>query len=129
MHPGPEHSSPRMVLGSDCRELRLFSDNAMPVAPGNPRLRITGVGQPLCETGILYNQPPDIRRKSHWYRPKVQWYALCRKDTLPRTRSPAASELLLPQTLNAANDIDAGMHGLEQRRTPIDVGQRTLEGP
>jgi hypothetical protein len=35
----------------------------------------------------------------------------------------------LPQTLNAANDIDAGMHGLEQRGTPIAVGQRTLEGP
>jgi len=35
----------------------------------------------------------------------------------------------LPQTLNAANDIDAGMHGLEQRGTPIGVGQRTLEGP
>jgi hypothetical protein len=34
-----------------------------------------------------------------------------------------------PKTLNAANDIDAGMHGLEQRGTPIAVGQRTLESP
>ena len=33
-----------------------------------------------------------------------------------------------PKTLNAANDIDAGMYGLEQRGTPIAVGQRTLEG-
>src|SRR5262245_50491186 len=33
----------------------------------------------------------------------------------------------LPQTLNAANDIDAGIYGLEQRGTPIAVGQRTLE--
>jgi hypothetical protein len=33
----------------------------------------------------------------------------------------------LPKTLNAANDIDAGLHGLEQRGTPIAVGQRTLE--
>src|SRR5215471_3286212 len=31
----------------------------------------------------------------------------------------------LPQTLNAANDIDAGMDGLEQRGTPMAVGQRT----
>src|SRR5262245_9952905 len=36
---------------------------------------------------------------------------------------------LLPQTLNAANDIDVGMHGLEQRGTPRTVGQRTLAGP
>jgi hypothetical protein len=36
---------------------------------------------------------------------------------------------LLPQTLNAANDIDGGMHGLEQRGTPMAVGQRTLVGP
>jgi len=35
----------------------------------------------------------------------------------------------LPQTLNAASDIDAGMHGLEQRGTPRAVGQRTLAGP
>jgi hypothetical protein len=35
----------------------------------------------------------------------------------------------LPQTLNAANDLDAGMHGLEQRGTPVAVGQRALEGP
>ena len=35
----------------------------------------------------------------------------------------------LPQTLNAANDIDAGMHGLVQRGTPMAVGQRTLAGP
>jgi hypothetical protein len=35
----------------------------------------------------------------------------------------------LSTTLNAANDIDAGMHGLEQRGTPIAVGQRTLAGP
>jgi hypothetical protein len=35
----------------------------------------------------------------------------------------------LPQTLNAANDIDVGMHGLEQRGTPRAVGQRTLAGP
>src|SRR5215813_3284791 len=35
----------------------------------------------------------------------------------------------LPQTLNAANDIDAGMHGLEQRGTPRAVGQRTLAEP
>jgi len=34
----------------------------------------------------------------------------------------------LPKTLNAANDIDAGMYGLEQRGTPIAIGQRTLEG-
>jgi hypothetical protein len=34
-----------------------------------------------------------------------------------------------PKTLNAANDIDAGMYGLEQRGTPSAVGQRTLEGP
>ena len=33
----------------------------------------------------------------------------------------------LPKTLNAANDVDAGMHGLEQRGTPNAVGQRTLE--
>src|SRR5262249_50699717 len=31
----------------------------------------------------------------------------------------------LPQTLNAASDIDVGMHGLEQRGTPRAVGQRT----
>jgi hypothetical protein len=35
----------------------------------------------------------------------------------------------LPQTLNAANDIDVGMHGLEQRGTPRTVGQRTLASP
>ena len=35
----------------------------------------------------------------------------------------------LPHTLNAANDIDVGMHGLEQRGTPRAVGQRTLAGP
>ena len=35
----------------------------------------------------------------------------------------------LPQTLNAANDIDVGMHGLEQRGTPRAVGQRTLADP
>jgi hypothetical protein len=35
----------------------------------------------------------------------------------------------LPQTLNAANDIDAGMHGLEQRGTPMAVGQKALAGP
>ena len=35
----------------------------------------------------------------------------------------------LPQTLNAASDIDVGMHGLEQRGTPMAVGQRTLAGP
>jgi hypothetical protein len=35
----------------------------------------------------------------------------------------------LPRTLNAANDIDIGMHGLEQRGTPRAVGQRTLAGP
>ena len=35
----------------------------------------------------------------------------------------------LPHTLHAANDIDAGMHGLEQRGTPMAVGQRTLAGP
>jgi hypothetical protein len=35
----------------------------------------------------------------------------------------------LSQTLNAANDIDGGMHGLEQRGTPRAVGQRTLAGP
>ena len=35
----------------------------------------------------------------------------------------------LPQTLNAANDIDAGIYGLEQRGTPMAVGQRTLANP
>jgi hypothetical protein len=35
----------------------------------------------------------------------------------------------LPHTLNAASDIDVGMHGLEQRGTPRAVGQRTLAGP
>jgi hypothetical protein len=35
----------------------------------------------------------------------------------------------LPHTLNAANDIDTGMHGLEQRGTPRAVGQRTLASP
>ena len=35
----------------------------------------------------------------------------------------------LPQTLNTANDIDVGMHGLEQRGTPVAVGQRTLASP
>jgi hypothetical protein len=35
----------------------------------------------------------------------------------------------LPHTLNTASDIDAGMHGLEQRGTPVAVGQRTLAGP
>src|SRR5262245_33445579 len=35
----------------------------------------------------------------------------------------------LSQTLNAANDIDVGMHGLEQRGTPTAVGQRTLASP
>ena len=35
----------------------------------------------------------------------------------------------LPHTLNAANDIDSGMHGLEQRGTPMAVGQRALAGP
>jgi hypothetical protein len=35
----------------------------------------------------------------------------------------------LPKTLNAANDIDDGMHGLEQRGTPIAVGQRALASP
>jgi hypothetical protein len=35
----------------------------------------------------------------------------------------------LPQTLNAANDVDAGMYGLEQRGTPLAVGQRTLASP
>jgi hypothetical protein len=34
----------------------------------------------------------------------------------------------LPDTLHAANAIDAGMHGLEQRGTPRAVGQRTLAG-
>jgi hypothetical protein len=35
----------------------------------------------------------------------------------------------LPHTLNAANDLDTGLHGLEQRGTPTAVGQRTLAGP
>ena len=35
----------------------------------------------------------------------------------------------LPQTLNATNDIDVGMHGLEQRGTPMAIGQRTLASP
>jgi hypothetical protein len=35
----------------------------------------------------------------------------------------------LPETLNADNDLDAGVHGLEQRGTPTEVGQRTLESP
>ena len=35
----------------------------------------------------------------------------------------------LPQTLNAANDVEAGMYGLEQRGAPIAVGQKTLEDP
>jgi hypothetical protein len=35
----------------------------------------------------------------------------------------------LPKTLNAANDIDDGEHGLEQRGTPIAVGQRALASP
>jgi hypothetical protein len=35
----------------------------------------------------------------------------------------------LPKTLNAANDVDAGLYGLEQRGTPIAIGQRTLAGP
>jgi hypothetical protein len=35
----------------------------------------------------------------------------------------------LPKTLNAANDVDAGTHGLEQRGTPMAIGQRTLANP
>jgi hypothetical protein len=35
----------------------------------------------------------------------------------------------LPKTLNAASDVDAGLYGLEQRGTPIAVGQRTLASP
>jgi hypothetical protein len=35
----------------------------------------------------------------------------------------------LPKTLNAASDVDAGLYGLEQRGTPVAVGQRTLAGP
>lgn len=33
----------------------------------------------------------------------------------------------LPRTLNAANDLDSGIAGLEQTATPSIVGQRTLE--
>jgi hypothetical protein len=35
----------------------------------------------------------------------------------------------LPKTLNAANDVDAGLYGLEQRDTPMAVGQRALASP
>jgi hypothetical protein len=62
--------------------------------------------------------------------------------TIPTGGSPKALTILapqhqwgmsllkpLPKTLNAANDLDAGMHGLEQRGTPTAVGQRTLAGP
>jgi hypothetical protein len=33
----------------------------------------------------------------------------------------------LPQTLNAAQDLDAGMNGLELRAVSQETGQRTLE--
>lgn len=33
----------------------------------------------------------------------------------------------LQYTLNANQDLDAGVHGLEQNRTPSKIGQRTLE--
>jgi hypothetical protein len=46
----------------------------------------------------------------------------------PQHRWGMSMLLPLPKTLNAASDIDAGLYGLEQRGTPIAVGQRTLEG-
>jgi hypothetical protein len=46
----------------------------------------------------------------------------------PQHRWGMSMLLPLPKTLNAASDIDAGLHGLEQRGTPRAVGQRTLEG-
>jgi hypothetical protein len=54
-----------------------------------------------------------------------------RELTTPAPQHHWGMSMLQPlsKTLNTANDVDAGMHGLEQRGTPLAVGQRTLEGP
>jgi hypothetical protein len=69
--------------------------------------------------------------------PGWQWNSIVQSgnviDAIVQAAGDMAAEMHmitpLPKTLNTANDVDAGMHGLEQRGTPIAVGQRTLERP
>jgi hypothetical protein len=50
-------------------------------------------------------------------------------STHPRRQNRWGMSLLrhLQYTLNANQDLDAGIHGFEQDETPVAVGQRTLE--
>ena len=50
-------------------------------------------------------------------------------NPMPQHRWGAFSLERLPVTLNADNHLDSGQHGLEQRGTPVNIGQRSLEMP
>ncbi len=49
------------------------------------------------------------------------------REPLPQHRWGAAMLKRLPEALNREADLDSGASGLEQRATPLDIGQRTLE--
>jgi hypothetical protein len=48
---------------------------------------------------------------------------------MPQHRWGAFSLEKLPVTLNADNHMDSGQNGLEQRGTPVNIGQHSLEMP
>ncbi|MCZ6830698.1 MAG: hypothetical protein O7F73_14150 [Gammaproteobacteria bacterium] len=50
-------------------------------------------------------------------------------NPMPQHRWGAFSLEELPVTLNADNHLDSGQSGLEQRGTPVNIGQRSLEMP
>jgi hypothetical protein len=50
-------------------------------------------------------------------------------NPMPQHRWGGFSLEELPVTLNAGNHLDSGQSGLEQRGTPVNIGQRSLEMP
>lgn len=50
-------------------------------------------------------------------------------NPMPQHRWGGFSLEELPVTLNADNHLDSGQNGLEQRGTPVHIGQRSLEMP
>jgi len=50
-------------------------------------------------------------------------------NPMPQHRWGGFSLEELPVTLNADNHLDSGQSGLEQRGTPVNIGQRSLEMP
>ena len=50
-------------------------------------------------------------------------------NPMPQHRWGAFSLQALPVTLNAESHLDSGDNGLEQRGTPVNIGQRSLEMP